>query len=248
MGESADCDGADFRHKDIALLIHDQNIVIGKGPPDPEHDAVAGRNDILGLQAFMIGIGKVPSEEVGSIGFQSFYQRCGIGSLSPGGRRLQGHRLALGRAIGRRLVIDGIAGRSPRLRIEVVGIFHAGTRGRDARSPWNSAACRDAAPRDRCFRAAGVAVGNAAHQRLTPDGVIGGSQAARTAEKNAQQEDGTAMEQSFHQNPACSRMAATIRDTRPSSTAAASMNTRLKITGRGYRDSSGTIGFWKDST
>ena len=141
MAESAHRDGADLRHKDVPLLIHNKDVVISKGSPDAEHDAVAGRNDILGLQAFMIGIGKVAPEEICSVGFQPFHQRRGVGSLRPGGRSLQRHRLALGRTICRSLLGGRGSGRSSRLRIQAVGILHAGARGLDARCSGNRVAC-----------------------------------------------------------------------------------------------------------
>ena len=184
VAEAAYCDGTDLRYKDVTLLIHNKDIVIGKGPPDTEHDTVARRNDILGLQPLVIGVGKISPEEIGSIGFQPCHQRRGVGGLRPGWRRLQGRRLTLGRAIGWRCAVHDAAGRLIGLRIETIGILHSGTCSLDARGSGNRIA--DTASRDRRFRAVGAAVGNAAHQGLAPDSIIGGSLAARTAEKNSQ--------------------------------------------------------------
>ena len=145
MAEPPYRDRAYFRYKDVALLIYNKNVIIGKGPPDSEHDAIAGGNDVLGLQPFVIGIGKVAPEEIGSVRFQSCHQRRGVGSLCPGGRGLQRRRLALGRAIGWCCAVHDAAGRLIGLRIETVGILHSGTCSLDARSSGNRIACRGAA-------------------------------------------------------------------------------------------------------
>lgn len=131
VAESPNRNGAHFRYENVALLIHNKDIVIGKGSPDPEHDAITGGNHILRLTSLMIGIGKVAPEKIRAVRLETFYQRRWIGGLRPGRRCLKGNRLTLYRAIGWLIFGYGAAGRLIRLGIHGVGVLHARPRGLD---------------------------------------------------------------------------------------------------------------------
>lgn len=232
VAEPAHADGTNFGHEDVALLIDDKDVVIGEGTPGAQHDAVTGRDDVLGLQAFLVRIGKVAPEQAGPVRQKTFYERRRIGGLGPGRGGLQRHRLAQRGPVRSCLlsVIHCIAGGFSVLGIHGIHILHAGARCLDARGRRNSITITAIGG---CLLFFAHTVRKSSHQGLLSDSVCGISLGTGRHDKKRRKHDSAGQRQIFHQNPACSRMAATIRETRPSSTAAASMNTRLKTMGRG---------------
>ena len=172
VAESAHADGTNFGHEDVALLIDDKDVVIGKGTPGAQHDAVTGRDDVLGLQAFLVRIGKVAPEQAGSIGQKTFHERSRIGGLGPGRGGLQRHRLAQRGPVRSCLlgVIHCTPGGFPVLGIHGIHILHAGARCLDARGRRHGITITAIGG---CLLAFAHTIGKPSHQGLLSDSIRG---------------------------------------------------------------------------